>query len=218
MSQSTAEMRPTWEIARLFPLQGAWTEEDYLALDGNHLIELSDGYLEFPPMPTTSHQLIVAFLYGALLAFTSARDLGTVLFAVLRVRLRAKTIREPDIVFMFKEHADRMGESCWQGADLVMEVVSGGRMDRKRDLEVKRKEYAQAGIAEYWIVDPKIERITVLRLRGKRYIVHGEFPKGALASSHLLAGFNVEVTPAFSQQVRRPGAKSRRKQNRSTAD
>jgi Uma2 family endonuclease len=218
MSHTTAEMRPTWEIARLFPLQGAWTEEEYLALDGNHLIELSDGYLEFPPMPTTSHQLIVAFLYGSLLAFTSARDLGTVLFAALRVRLRAKTIREPDIVFMLKEHADRVGESFWQGADLVMEVVSGGRTDRKRDLEVKREEYAKAGIAEYWIVDPKEERITVLRPRGKRYIVHGDFPKGALAASHLLAGFNVEVSAAFSQQVRRPAAQGTRKPKRSTPE
>ena len=41
------------------------------------------------------------------------------------------------------------------GADLVMEVVSGGREDRKRDLVTKRRDYARANIPEYWIVDPQ---------------------------------------------------------------
>lgn len=49
---------------------------------------------------------------------------------------------------------------------LVMEVVSGGPQDRKRDLVIKRAEYAAAGIPEYWIVDPESRRITVLTLVG----------------------------------------------------
>jgi Uma2 family endonuclease len=61
------------------------------------------------------------------------------------------------------------------------------------DLETKRKEYAQAGIAEYWIVNPDGERITVLRLDEDHYIIHGEFQRGASASSPLLPGFTAEV-------------------------
>jgi Uma2 family endonuclease len=49
------------------------------------------------------------------------------------------------------------------GADLVIEVLS---KDRDRDLQMKRLEYAQAGIPEYWIGDPRDQRITVLRLAG----------------------------------------------------
>ena len=45
-------------------------------------------------MPTTSHQLVVAYLYGLLLAFASPRDLGTVLFAPLRVRLWRRRVPE----------------------------------------------------------------------------------------------------------------------------
>ena len=127
-------------------------------------------------MPTTSHQLIVAFLYRALLAFITPRGAGTVLFAPLRVRLWPGKFREPDIVFLSAEHASRIGESFWEGADLVMEVVSDD--DRRRDLETKRREYAQAGIPEYWIVDPQQARITVLRLDGTTYVVHGDFPRG----------------------------------------
>jgi Uma2 family endonuclease len=53
---------PTWEIAHLFPPQGAWSEEGYLALPTNHLVEFSDGYIEVLPVPSQSHQWIVLFL------------------------------------------------------------------------------------------------------------------------------------------------------------
>src|SRR5438552_12224453 len=116
------EPTPAWEIAHLFPAQGEWSEEEYLALDTNRLVELSNGSIEVLPMPTTSHQRLLLHLYGLLFTFTSACDLGTVLTAALPVRLWRKKIREPDVVFMRKEHADRIGEKFWKGADLVMEV------------------------------------------------------------------------------------------------
>jgi Uma2 family endonuclease len=114
----------------------------------------------------------------------------------LRVQLWAGKFREPDVVFMRAENAARIGEPFWEGADLVMEVVS--QDDRRRDLDIKRGEYAQAGIPEYWIVDPQGARITVLRLDGATYDVHGEFPAGTRATSHLLPGFGVDVTAALA--------------------
>ena len=39
---------PVGELAGLFPDQGRWTVEDYLALDTGRLVEYSDGFLEFP--------------------------------------------------------------------------------------------------------------------------------------------------------------------------
>ena len=147
-------------------------------------------------MPTTTHQLIVAFLYRALLAFTSPQDMGMVLFAALPVRLRSGKFREPDVLFMLKENSHRLGEQYWQGADLVMEVVSEG--DRRRDLQIKRREYARAGIPEYWVVDPQLRQVTVLKLDGQRYAVHGQFGCGQRAASHLLPGFEVDVEAALS--------------------
>ena len=73
---------PTLEIAQLFPVQGEWTEADYLSLQTNHLVELSDGFLDILPMPTHKHQMIVAFLYGLLKAFVDLHAPGTVLFAL----------------------------------------------------------------------------------------------------------------------------------------
>ena len=207
--------QPTWEVAHLFPTQGDWSEEEYLALNGNQLTELSNGFLEVLPTPTMSHQLLVLYLYQLVLGFTRVGDLGTVLVAALRIRLWRRKFREPDLVLMLREHADRMGEEYWNGADLVMEVVGGASEDRRRDLVIKRREYARAKIAEYWIVDPREETITVLRLSGKRYMVHGIFHKGDTATSHLLSGFTVDVSAAFSQQVNRATAvKATRKRRR----
>lgn len=199
--RQTGEPEPTWEIAYLYPNQGTWTEDEYLDLGTNLLIEFSNGRLEFPPMPTTSHQMMVAYLYGLLHSFVTSRDLGSVLFAALPVRLWRRKFREPDVVFMHKDHADRIREKYWKGADLVMEVVSGGKEDRKRDLVDKRREYARAGIPEYWIVDPQEEKCTVLRLAGRRYVAHGTFARGEVASSHLLPGFTVDVAATFGRQV-----------------
>ena len=192
---STAE--PTWEIAQLFPAQGHWSEEEYLALDTNHLIEYSHGQLEVLPMPTQSHQLLLIALFKLLDNFVHTRQLGTVLLAPMRVQLGQGKYREPDILFMRTEHDDRRADQFWQGADLVMEVVSPD--DPRRDLVTKRREYARAGIPEYWIVDPSQRSITVLTLNEQTYALHGEFDEGAVATSVSLDGFTVSVDAVFSE-------------------
>jgi len=189
---------PTWGVTRLFPTQGDWSESDYLALNTNQLVEFSHGFVEFLPMPTIFHQRILKFLFNALQAFVTAQNLGEVLFMGVRVQLWPGKYREPDVVFMKAEHASRITEDYWEGADLVMEVVSDGDEDRRRDLKDKRGEYARAAIPEYWIVDPKLGQITVLTLDGSTYAIHGEFSKGEQATSKLLPGFAVDVTLALA--------------------
>ena len=58
----------------------------------------------------------------------------------------------------------RRGNDFWTGADLVVEVVSPD--DPSRDTQDKRLDYAEAGIPEYWIVNPLDETVTVLVLWG----------------------------------------------------
>ena len=55
---------PVYELADLFPLQGEWSEERYLRFHEKRLLEFEDGFVRVLPMPTTSHQQIVLFLYG----------------------------------------------------------------------------------------------------------------------------------------------------------
>ena len=190
---------PTWEVALLFPSQGTWSVTDYLALDTNHLVELSEGRLEVLAMPTEQHQLIVAFLYDALRSFVVAAGLGKVLFAPFRIQLWEGKFREPDLVFLFEKNAAKRGNKFWQGADLVVEVVSED--DPDRDLVEKRIEYAQAGISEYWIVDPRDSTMTILELEANAaaYTHSTTYRPDDVAPSRLLAGLRINVSEVFSQ-------------------
>ena len=198
---------PTWEIAYLFPVQGNWTERDYFNLERIGLdwvrAELSNGHLEMLPMPTEIHQDIIGFLWSLLHAFITPRKLGKVLFSGLRVRLQNgddPKYREPDVAFMKAENAQRRHNEFWEGADLAMEVVSGDAKEHERDYVIKVQEYAEAGISEYWIIDPGEMRVRVLKLVNGAYQVHADFGPGTIATSVLLPGFAVPVSDIFASE------------------
>jgi Uma2 family endonuclease len=165
-------------------------------------VDFSHGFVEFLPMPTTPHQRLVLLLVNLLNAFAAPQSLGEALIAGVRVRLWEEKYREPDVVFMLAEHASRITEDCWIGADLVMELLSDTESDRHRDLATKREEYARARIPEYWIIDRELGQITVLVLDGPVYAVHGVFVRGEQATSRLLPGINVDVTATLAAAER----------------
>jgi Uma2 family endonuclease len=183
----------------LLPLQGLWTEEQYLKLteQTNQLIEFTDGYLEGLSMPTRSHQVILAFLYELLVLIIRPRG-GKVLFAPLRLQVRPDKYREPDLLVMLDASDPRNQERFWLGADLVVEIVSADNPER--DTVEKVADYAEAQIPEYWIVNPLDETITVLTLAGGAYTTHGVFRRGDRADSPLLSGFAVLVDSVFDAQ------------------
>jgi Uma2 family endonuclease len=180
----------------LEPLQGLWSVEQYLKLSNqtNHLIEFTDGVIEVLPMPTRDHQVILAFLYEVLLLLLRPRG-GKVLFAPLRIQVRPGKFREPDILVLQDAQDPRNQNEYWLGADLVIEIVSPDRP--ARDTEEKPLDYAEAGIPEYWIVNPLTETITVLVLAGDAYTEHGVFGPGDHALSRLIDGFSVSVNEVF---------------------
>ncbi len=188
---------PTWEVALLFPDQGAWSEEEYLALDTNRLVEFSHGSLEVLPMPSDQHQAIVGYLFSVFMAF-ARRVHGTVRFAPLRLRLWPGKFREPDVLLLVDSTDSRRQSAWWTGADLVVEVISED--DPQRDLATKRLEYAQAHIPEYWIVDPRNETLTVLALQGAAYHERGYFTRGDIAASATLPDLTVDVNALFDAE------------------
>jgi Uma2 family endonuclease len=79
-----------------------------------------------------------------------------------------------------------------------MDVVSDSPADRQRDYEQKLIDYAEAKVSEYWIIDPERQAVVVHQLTGDRYSVHGEYGRGQVAISVLLAGFGVDVGSLFA--------------------
>lgn len=191
-------LEPAWDLARLFPPQGSWSEEEYLSLPGNHLTEFDHGRVDVLEMPCELHQRLVGFLFRVLLEQVSRSGLGVVLFAPFPIRLWEGKIREPDLAFMHAAHAHRRTDKYWEGADLVMEVLSPD--DPKRDRDIKRREYAMAGIPEYWLIDPTDQGVTVFSLGADSslYTVNGVYRDGQ-ALSPTLTGFRVDVHALFSQ-------------------
>lgn len=181
----------------LAPLQGLWTVEQYLKLTNqtNQLIEFTDGVIEVLPMPTKYHQAISKVLFLALLA-TVQRAGGDVFYVPLRVQVRPGKLREPDLLLVLDKNDPRAQDEFWLGADLVMEIVSPDRPER--DVEEKPRDYAEAGIPEYWIVNPLDETISVLTLRGDAYVEHGVFRRGERAASLILDGFSIGVDEVFA--------------------
>jgi Uma2 family endonuclease len=187
------------EVLDLLPPQGAWSEEKYLWLSDhtNRLIEFTDGHIEVLPMPTDKHQAILRYFFRLLDALMLQTG-GTVFFAALRIQVRPGKYREPDLL-LFRDAKDpRRQDRFWLGADLVMEIVSPDNPER--DLVEKVADYAEAGIPEYWIVNPDAQTITVLKLEGDAYATHGVFVRGQQAASALLDGFVVSVDAALDAE------------------
>lgn len=149
----------TSAVAELFPRQGEWTEQDYWPLsDRNRVLELSEGTLLIPPMPTTIHQEVVLAMAIALRMHAAAAQAGevaygaTVAVAPLPVKLWHDKIREPDVMLMLAEHRHRIHRHYWEPPDLAIEVISPHT--KRVDCVEKVQEYAAAGISEYWIIFP----------------------------------------------------------------
>jgi Uma2 family endonuclease len=191
-----------WELG--FPQQGYWTDDEFMAIEGNNhrLKELVDGFLELLPVPTLYHLDIALYLCDAIREYLkSIDDKGLVVLAPSPVRFSSVLIREPDLFYLSEQSRKHAGEYATR-IDFAVEVVSGGREDRKRDLVTKPKDYAKAGVKEYWIVDPKTSTIHVLALNKatKRYRRHGKFTTGQTATSKLFKGFSVAVADVFKKR------------------
>ncbi len=86
------------------------------------------------------------------------------------------TVRLPDLMVLTEELADILYDSGrstilsdMPPPALVVEVVSPGKVNQDRDYRYKRSEYAARGIAEYWIIDPQINKATILTLNEGLY-------------------------------------------------
>ena len=133
---------------------GKMTYEEFLAwADEDTWAEWVDGEVIVLTPASNRHQMLAGFLITLLQHFVEAHQLGTVLFAPFQMKLGPDLPgREPDILFIAREHLDRLKNTYLDGpADLVVEIIS--RDSRARDRGEKFYEYEQGGVREYWLLD-----------------------------------------------------------------
>lgn len=123
----SANGEPAWEAAYMLPDQGSWNEEDFLKFHTNRMAELVNGRLEILPVPTWLHQLILDFLLDSMKEHLRETQCGgKVLMAPLPTRLFARTIREPDLLYVQADHLPKDVRGYPDIIDLAIEIVSSG--------------------------------------------------------------------------------------------
>ena len=159
------------------PQQGEWTFNDYLKFipeDGNRY-EIIHGYLYMNGAPSTNHQTVLANLSFELMSLIRLGKLkGKVLFAPTDVVISSiATPVQPDVIFVREENLDIVEPRRIEGVpDLLVEVLSS---NVHHDRKTKYMAYAEAGVAEYWIVDPAAETVEIYVLRDGIYVRLGKF-------------------------------------------
>lgn len=181
--------------------------EEFLELPDTYdkrKMELDEGELYIMPRPRIRHQ----FLQYRMLLHTGNYldgfdDPPAQVFhdVIVALSLESRILYSPDLVIILEGGsavvADRMVEGV---PDIVMEILSS---DRRRDLVRKRQVYAEAGIPEYWIFDPRADTATLLELRDGVYVERAVLTADETLTTPLLPGLAIPLADVFRHR-RRP--------------
>ena len=146
--------------------QGEYTLEDYYALPAERRVELIDGEFFDMAAPSALHQLIIGELY---LQFRQCINEHCpscrVLLSPCDVRLDRddKTMLQPDLIVLCGAF-DIRSRFIDGAPDLTVEILS--ESTKSRDLLLKTHKYDQAGVKEYWIIDPEKPEVLVYDFAG----------------------------------------------------
>ncbi len=154
------------------PQEKFYTEEDYYNLSEDIRAELIDGQFYYMAAPSRTHQEILSELHFAILSYIKSKDGSCRVYpAPFAVKLYddSKNIVEPDISVICD--MDKLTEKGCTGApDWIIEIASAS--DPKHDYITKLNLYCNAGVREYWIVDPRYNKIHVYNMEEDNFIVN----------------------------------------------
>lgn len=178
--------------------------DDYAAIDDGQRYQVVAGELVVTPAPSHRHQYVQAQLVRWLGNHVAASRAGVILGAPHDVVLRADRpaiVLQPDVLFIAQARRAIATEANVQGApDLVAEILSPAtaRLDMMRKLPL----YAEAGVAEAWIVPFHVDRVEVYRLDAAtgRYGKPQLFEPGDVLTSACLPGLALPVAELFEAE------------------
>ncbi|EKB61667.1 Uma2 family endonuclease [Bergeyella zoohelcum] len=156
-------------------LDKTYSYADYLLWKFKERVELFRGkILQMSPAPNVKHQTIARTLYGHFFSFYKDNMICNFFPAPFDVRLPKQntedqsiyTVVQPDLCVICDESKlDEKG--CIGAPDLIIEILSPG--NSKREMKYKFELYEEAGVREYWIVDPNQESVLMNVLEDGKY-------------------------------------------------
>lgn len=167
-------------------------------------MELDEGELYIMPRPRTGHQFLQLRVVGYVDRYLDEFDdpPAQVLHDVIvALSLESSILLAPDLVIILQSSSAVVTDRMVEGPpDIVMEVLSS---DRRRDLVRKRQLYAEAGVPEYWIFDPRADTVTPLELRHGEYFERAALTADDTLTTPLLPGLTIPLDDVFRHR-RRP--------------
>jgi Uma2 family endonuclease len=162
----------------------AWCDEDTRA-------EFVDGKVILMSPVDVRHNKINNFLVKLLDLYLEMRPGGTMLGPEYMVRLRSGLRRVPDLLYVASQNEARIRRTYLDGApDAAWEIISAD--SEQRDWRDKFEEYRVAGVREYWIVNPYVEKVHLFRLDDSGNYAAVEPREGRL-ESEVIPGFWIRV-------------------------
>ena len=162
--------------------------------------ELINGEFNQMPPATPEHQFLIDFLVRMINNWAnSIEPIPGLAFTTIGLALSDRYAPTPDIVYLRTQNLHLIRRGMVEGVpDLVVETLSS---DRNRDLVMKRAIYAEAGIPEYWLVDPVNDTITVLELSGPEYAERAVLSRGDTLTTATIPGLEIELDQVFGDPV-----------------
>lgn len=174
-----------------------WTSADIAAMpDDGKRYEIIDGDLFVSKQPHINHQGVCGEIYRELSNWTKKSGLGDVFFAPGIIFAEDDDVA-PDLVWV---SAGRMRAVVREDGkfhaapELVVEVLSPGSTNERRDREAKLKLYSRRGVAEYWIVSWQARQVEVYSRDNAHLHLSATLLLNDTLESPLLPGFSCSVS------------------------
>jgi len=178
-----------------------WTSADLDALpDDGSRYEIIDGELFVSTQPHFYHQQVCGKIHWMLENWNYKTNLGQAIIAPGLIFADDDDV-VPDVAWLSKQRLSvALGDDgkLHSAPDLVVEVLSPGPTNLRRDREAKLKLYSRRGVLEYWIVDWRAQSIEIYRRLNAHLGLFATLTLGDLLESPLLPGFCEQLDGIFS--------------------
>ncbi len=167
--------------------------------DDNKRYEIIEGELYVSRQPSSEHQYTCGRLFKVLDDWDTATGLGRTLIAPGLIFAEDDDVA-PDVIWISRERYAKAVDDAGHlhlAPEIVIEVLSPGRVNEERDRQAKLKLYSRRGVHEYWIVSWIGQFIEVYRRDNAQLHLTATLYSDDVLETPLLSGFSCTVAQLF---------------------